>query len=123
MTSRVMSRTSAAKRTAKIGGKRITAKQRVARVKNIAIARKSKKKGSSVRSKENIRIGFALTGAAMGKRTAGIRLNSALYDQGKFKAKHGRNSKMITKKIKKYSTEYKSHEAFIKKYKNRKTYD
>jgi len=37
-------RSSAAKRTAGIKGKRITAKQRVARVKNIAIARSHKKR-------------------------------------------------------------------------------
>ena len=43
-------RTSAAKKTAGIKGKRITAKQRVARVKNIAVARKHKKRAAAKRA-------------------------------------------------------------------------
>jgi len=64
MTSRVMSRSSAAKRTAKIGGKRITAKQRVARVKNIAVARMHKKRGKGKMVGSNPRLVNRVTTAA-----------------------------------------------------------
>ena len=49
-------RTSAARKTAGIKGKRITAKQKVARVKNIAIARKHRGKGRSKKLNPNNKV-------------------------------------------------------------------
>ena len=97
--------------------KMITAKQRVARKKNIEIARRSKKKGGGERAKESIKIGMALSAAKMNMKTASIRISELSYQQSKRK----RPSKVLARKIDKLAKEYDSDAAFIKKYSGRKT--
>ena len=127
MTSRVMKAAklkalkAAGKKTAKVKSKRITPKQKSARRKNIAIARTYKKKGKEERAKENIRMGFALSGAKMSMHDNAVRINNAEYDQEVFQKKHGRRSKMIQKKIDRWAEDYESSKRFYEKYKNRKT--
>ena len=112
----------AQKGTASIKRTKITAKQRAARKVNIEVARRSKKKTSTQRAQQSTRVGAALGAASMNMKTASIKLSGLSYKQEKFIAKRGKPSKVLSRKIKDAQNDYSENAAFIKKYKNRKTF-